>query len=294
MHPRQRPPLLFDGPPDLSGRVIAIDLEGRGYCDEGRFAMCEVAAIELINGRRTGRVFCTHLDPMSSVSYHAHAVHGLTQEFLAGKPTFAATAPDLIAFLGDAALVAHGAGSDRALLDHDLAAAGLSPVAPGRFVCTELIALRLFGVSLGLDALCDRLGVDRSARGALHGARVDAELAADCLLALARHPGFADVRGVRPIQTDKLKRNGQVECMIEGATVRFTITNRETGEIREIAAPLPSLPDTHEATAGRDGYLRVTRKGSRAPDNSDGAALMTVLGGEVASFAFENGCKVRI
>jgi DNA polymerase III subunit epsilon len=42
----------------------------------------------------------------------AVAVHGLTTEFLADNPLFADVADELLAFLGDAPLVAHNAGFD--------------------------------------------------------------------------------------------------------------------------------------------------------------------------------------
>jgi DNA polymerase III subunit epsilon len=50
----------------------------------------------------------------------ALAVHGLTAEFLADEPLFAAVADGLLAFVGDAPLVAHNAGFDIAFLNVEL------------------------------------------------------------------------------------------------------------------------------------------------------------------------------
>jgi DNA polymerase III subunit epsilon len=50
----------------------------------------------------------------------ALAVHGLTAEFLADKPLFAAVVDELLAFVGDAPLVAHNASFDIAFLNAEL------------------------------------------------------------------------------------------------------------------------------------------------------------------------------
>jgi DNA polymerase-3 subunit epsilon len=50
----------------------------------------------------------------------AVAVHGLTAEFLADKPPFDHVADELLAFVGDAPLVAHNAGFDIAFLNAEL------------------------------------------------------------------------------------------------------------------------------------------------------------------------------
>ena len=54
----------------------------------------------------------------------ALAVHGLTAEFLADKPLFGAVADELLAFVGDAPLVAHNVGFDIAFLNTELKRAG--------------------------------------------------------------------------------------------------------------------------------------------------------------------------
>jgi DNA polymerase III subunit epsilon len=64
----------------------------------------------------------------------ALAVHGLTAEFLADEPLFAAVADGLLAFVGDAPLVAHNAGFDIAFLNVELTRAGKTPIATERVV----------------------------------------------------------------------------------------------------------------------------------------------------------------
>ena len=60
----------------------------------------------------------------------AHAVHGLTAEFLAGHPSFAAIVDDLLAFIGDDPLVIHNAEFDIAFLNAELARIGRPTLAP--------------------------------------------------------------------------------------------------------------------------------------------------------------------
>ena len=54
----------------------------------------------------------------------AFAVHGLSVEFLKDKPRFAEIADDLLAFIGDAPLVAHNASFDLGFLNAELERAG--------------------------------------------------------------------------------------------------------------------------------------------------------------------------
>ena len=72
----------------------------------------------------------------------ALAVHGLTAEFLGDKPLFAAVADDLLAFVGDAPLVAHNAGFDIAFLNAELKRAGKPTIATERVIGTLALARR--------------------------------------------------------------------------------------------------------------------------------------------------------
>ena len=280
-------------PPDVHGRVVVLDTEGRGYCDAGIPSLVELAAVEIVGGHRTGVAFHTLLDPDAAVNPFAEAVHGLSREDLRGAARFLEVAPALLAFLGDSPAVAHGAGSDLAMLDHDLAVAGHSPLPPGRLACTERMAKRLFKADLGLDGLCDALGVDRGARAARHGALIDAELTADCLLALARLPGYATLRGVYVSRAERRARV-RTRCALLDGRVVFTMEDSESGAVQRIESAVPNYPDTHDAIAGPDGVLRIVRRGGRIPENPDGAALLMVRDGEAVGYRLEGGRLVRV
>jgi DNA polymerase III subunit epsilon len=65
----------------------------------------------------------------------------LTAEFLADKPLFADVADELLAFVGDAPLVAHDAGFDVAFLNAELKRAAKPPIAAERVVDTLVYRL---------------------------------------------------------------------------------------------------------------------------------------------------------
>ena len=75
----------------------------------------------------------------------ALAVHGLTAEFLADKPLFAAIADEFLAFIGDAPLVAHNAGFDIAFLNAELKRIAKPVIATERVIDTLVLARRKHG-----------------------------------------------------------------------------------------------------------------------------------------------------
>ena len=111
-------------------------------------------------------------------------IHGISAEQLKDKPRFAEIADDLLAFLGEAPLVAHNAMFDLGFLNAELERVGRGLVARERLIDTLLLARRRHpGGSNRLDDLCTRYGVDNSRR-TKHGALLDAELLAEVYLEL--------------------------------------------------------------------------------------------------------------
>ena len=71
--------------------------------------MVEIGTVELIN-RSPAKLFTAtyvrnYLCPQRDIRADAPAVHGLSAEFLAGKPLFVGLADEFLAFAGDAPLV---------------------------------------------------------------------------------------------------------------------------------------------------------------------------------------------
>jgi DNA polymerase-3 subunit epsilon len=169
-------------------RQIFLDTETTGLEPRQGHRIIEVAAVEVVNRRVTGRDFHRYLNPDRDIDAGAQAVHGITLEFLADKPRFGDVVEDLLAFVADGELVIHNAPFDLGFLNAELArcerAAMLSHCAG--LIDTLKLARAMFpGQKAGLDALCKRFEIDNRARN-LHGALLDARLLASVYLAMTR------------------------------------------------------------------------------------------------------------
>jgi DNA polymerase-3 subunit epsilon len=144
----------------------------------------EIGCIELVNRIPSGQSFHRYLNPERDIPPEAVAIHGLSSEFLKDKPFFAEIVEDLVAFIGDAPLVAHNALFDLAFLNAELERVGKTLVQRERLIDTLLLARRKYpGAPNRLDDLCTRYSIDNSRR-TKHGALLDAELLAEVYLEL--------------------------------------------------------------------------------------------------------------
>lgn len=165
-------------------REIIFDTETTGLDPLNGDRMVEIGCIEMVNRVSTGAVFHAYFHPERDMPAAAEAVHGLSAMFLSDKPRFAEKCEELLAFIGDAPLVAHNAGFDFAFLNQELAICGRNPVCKTRMIDTVALArVRHPGAKLSLDALCARYGIDRSHR-TRHGALLDSELLAQVYVEL--------------------------------------------------------------------------------------------------------------
>jgi DNA polymerase-3 subunit epsilon len=169
-------------------RQIFLDTETTGLSPESGDRIIEIGCIELVNRRLTGRNKHFYLNPERPSSEDALKIHGLTDEFLADKPIFAAVADELLDFVADAEIVIHNAAFDVGFLDQELRRMGRPPFTErvDRVTDTLALAREMFpGKSNSLDALCRRLEVDNSNRN-LHGALLDAGLLAEVYIRMTR------------------------------------------------------------------------------------------------------------
>jgi DNA polymerase-3 subunit epsilon len=181
-------------------REIVFDTETTGLDPLTGDRLVEIGCIELVNRFPTGNTFHRYLNPERDVPEPAFRVHGLSVDFLKDKPLFAHVVEELVAFLGDAPLVAHNAMFDLTFLNAELARAGKAAISRERLVDTLMLARRKHpGGSNRLDDLCLRYRIDNSRR-TKHGALLDAELLAEVYIELigARqaHLGLAEAVGV--------------------------------------------------------------------------------------------------
>jgi DNA polymerase-3 subunit epsilon len=165
-------------------REIVFDTETTGLSPLTGDRMVEIGCVELINRIETGRTFHAYFNPGRPMPSGAEAVHGLSDIFLSDKPSFHERCEELLEFIGDAPLVAHNASFDFGFLNHELGNCGRPLVCLSRMIDTLTLARQRHpGAKHSLDALCTRLGVDRSLR-IKHGALIDAQLLAQCYIEL--------------------------------------------------------------------------------------------------------------
>jgi DNA polymerase-3 subunit epsilon len=165
-------------------REIVLDTETTGFDPLEGHRVIEIAAIELVNLLPTGRAFHTLLDPQRDVPPEATKVHGFTRADLEGKPLFPAVAEAMLAFLGDAPIIAHNAPFDFRFLDAELLRAKRPPLDASRMRDSLILARERFpGAPNSLDALCRRFDIDLSQR-TTHNALLDVKLLAEVYLEL--------------------------------------------------------------------------------------------------------------
>jgi DNA polymerase-3 subunit epsilon len=168
-------------------RQIVLDTETTGLEVRQGHRLVEIACVELVERRLTGRHYQTYLNPDRAIDEGARLVTGIEDEFLLDKPRFAEVAEEFLAFIDGAELIIHNASFDIGFLDAELARLGNAAGRIGdRCSVLDTLAMareRYPGQRNSLDALCKRLGVDNSRRD-LHGGLIDAQLLADVYLAM--------------------------------------------------------------------------------------------------------------
>lgn len=177
-------------------RQIIIDTETTGLNKYGLHftghKIIEIGAIEIINRRHTGNYFHHYIKPDREVDPEAVAVHGIDNSMLEDKPYFADIATSFIDFIRDSEVIIHNAPFDVGFLDYEFELNGNSERMADICHVTDTLAMARNsypGKRNSLDALADRLNIDRSKR-TMHGALLDAQILADVYLAMTGGQGI--------------------------------------------------------------------------------------------------------
>lgn len=233
-------------------RQIFLDTETTGLEVDQGHRIIEIACIEMINRKLTGRHFHAYINPGREVEEGAFEIHGISNEFLADKPSFGEILDEFLEFVSGADLIIHNAPFDVGFINNEFVLSGkpgLKPLADYCHIIDTLVMAREKhpGQKNNLDALCRRYDVDNSHRE-LHGALLDAEILADVYLRMT---------------------GGQVglalsaDASAAGVTTRQTNTGLET--IRRLAAdrqPLPVLAADEDELAAHAKKLEKIQKAS--------------------------------
>ena len=169
-------------------RQIFLDTETTGLSPVGGDRILNLACVEMISRKLTANDFHCYINPERDSHEDALRVHGLTTEFLSDKPKFEKIVQEFLAFVKGAEIIIHNAPFDVGFLDSELQRAGLPKFSTHVSKITDSLAMakELYpGKRNGLDALCERMGVDNSNR-TLHGALLDAQLLSEVYINLTR------------------------------------------------------------------------------------------------------------
>jgi len=215
-------------------RQVVLDTETTGLKPEQGHRIVEIAGVEIVNRRLTGKHVHFYLNPDRDSDPEALKVHGLTTEFLSDQPRFGQVVDEVLRFVDGAQVVIHNAPFDVKFLDAELERLGRAGFSSA---CDEVIdsltyAREAFpGKRNNLDALCERFGISNAHR-TLHGALLDAELLAEVWLSLTR---------------------GQDELLMDFEADASKQTVEQAGDFD--AAALPVLLASEAELAAHEAYL---------------------------------------
>ncbi|KAA8984575.1 DNA polymerase III subunit epsilon [Halovibrio salipaludis] len=168
-------------------RQIVLDTETTGLEPEQGHRIIEIGCVEVADRELTGRHYHVYINPEREVEDSAIEVHGITNEFLADKPTFREIADEFLEFIRGAELIIHNAPFDVGFMDHEFGMldGGYPRTTDVCGIRDSLVMARSKhpGQKNNLDVLCRRYGIDNSNRE-LHGALLDAEILALVYLAM--------------------------------------------------------------------------------------------------------------
>lgn len=167
-------------------RQIILDTETTGVDPSSGDKIIEIGAVVVFDRKVTDEYFHQYIQPERDVPEDAIAIHGITNEFLVGKPVFSEIVNDFMTFIQGAELIIHNAPFDVGFINHELSLLKKNTWGKLEDHCTVTDTLKMArkafpGQRNSLDALCKRFGIDNTHR-TLHGALLDSEILADVYL----------------------------------------------------------------------------------------------------------------
>lgn len=107
-------------------REIVFDTETTGFEPSEGHRMVEIGCMETIDRIPTGKTFHYYINPEREIPEDSTKIHGITNEMVADKPTFAEIAEEMLEFFGDSPLVAHNASFDMNFINYQLELEGFA------------------------------------------------------------------------------------------------------------------------------------------------------------------------
>ena len=105
-------------------RLIILDTETTGLEPSQGHRIIEIGCCEIIKRMPTDHEFHEYIQPNKSVG-ESVKIHGITDEFLKGRPVFEEIAEEFLEFIEGSTLVIHNAPFDLGFLNHELKLMGV-------------------------------------------------------------------------------------------------------------------------------------------------------------------------
>ena len=175
--------------------VVAFDTETTGLELRRGDTVISIGACRIVNARLlASEVFDVRVDPKMPIPPASTAIHGITDDDVAGSPPLPVVLPRFRDYVGDAVILAHNAAFD--LLALQPPGAGMNLDMP---VLDTLLISRALDASLeghDLDSLAERYGLSFPP-GTRHTALGDARVTAELWLALLPR---LEARGIETLE----------------------------------------------------------------------------------------------
>lgn len=101
----------------LSGAYVVFDLETTGFSPV-KDKIIEIGAVKVEQGKITDK-FSTFVNPKVPIPFQITQLTGITDEMVLEAPDIGSVLPEFLAFIGDAALVAHNASFDVGFIEQN-------------------------------------------------------------------------------------------------------------------------------------------------------------------------------
>ncbi|MEN2751374.1 DNA polymerase III subunit epsilon [Psychrobacter sp. FBL11] len=166
-------------------RQLIMDTETTGLDPLKGDRVIEVGIVEMVGRKFTGEKLHVYINPQRGMDEEVIRIHGISEAFLADKPTFDQVAKSLYDFMDGAEIIAHNATFDMNFLNMEFGKVGLTDFAERVQVTDSLLMAKQQypGQKNTLDALVRRLDVGKQDR-TFHGALLDSEILAEVYLAM--------------------------------------------------------------------------------------------------------------
>lgn len=167
-------------------RELVLDTESTGlFVSEGH-RMVEVAIVEMVNRKPTGREFHVLINPDRHIPDEVVKIHHIDDAKVKDAPKFSEIAKELREFIGNDPIIITCRTKDNytldiALLNHEMQKAGQPEVPESQWINVRRWSEAMFGDKAAtLDKVLDRYGISRKERDENgHGALLDARLLAE-------------------------------------------------------------------------------------------------------------------